>query len=797
MKKIFFMLLLLIISLSIFAETGYMRPSKKIQDMVLENPTPYFAVKINTGRYVEVYYNAMPDLADIARPMKKLAGRRINPKNFSQETTTFYTGFKFFDKDRKQIQIFGLPKEFKCPDYSWSDNGRYFAFVDSKEDTNDLWIVDLDTRVCSKVTTNISTVFTKGFYFIPGDDDSMIVIYAANVNRKEPEKTTEYLKPIIQQSFGAKSQVRTYQDLLKDPYDEKLFEHYFTQIIAKINIKSGKKQFIGKPGIYWVGGCSPDGKWLLGTEYKRPFSYTVPFYYFSRDTFLFNIEDNKKLVLESHGVSDSIPIGGVYTGKRSFHFVPYEDATLFYVEALDGGDPENDVPFRDKVCLSEFPFKKSKEVFRLKDRYSAMNWLENTKREGIIKEYDWKRRWQTSYVVDFKNEEPVKRIFEDRSSKDVYNSLGSLVEYVDKKGNEVVFYRDGKVFTSDTGATKDGYYPVLYQIDLNSGDKKEIFRSPKGRYDRFLAFWDTSCDRLHIKGESPKDYPNYYEINRKTGKKTVTSHFKNPFPIFAQLKPKLIKYKRADVVELSGMLYLPPNMKKGEKVPVMLHSYPLEYNDKKTAGQVRGSSNKFTKIGYMSNLFFLMDGVALFKDAQFPVVGDPKTMNDTFVEQLVMNAEAAKKALDDTGVVDTSRMGCIGHSYGAFMVANLLIHTDLFKTGIAQSGAYNRTLTPFGFQSERRTFWEAPQTYFTVSPFMHADKLNEPILIFHGENDSNSGTYPIQSDRFFSAIKGNGGKVRYVKLPYEDHGYRAKESILHLLWERSEWVKKYLKNSEK
>lgn len=130
------------------------------------------------------------------------------------------------------------------------------------------------------------------------------------------------------------------------------------------------------------------------------------------------------------------------------------------------------------------------------------------------------------------------------------------------------------------------------------------------------------------------------------------------------------------------------------------------------------------------------------------------------------------------------------------MTANLLAHSDLFRAGIARSGAYNRTLTPFGFQSERRTFWEAPEMYAKVSPFWYADKIKEPILLIHGEADNNQGTFPIQSERMFAAIRGNGGTARLVMLPLEAHGYAAKESTEHTLFEMVQWFDKWVKNAK-
>jgi dipeptidyl aminopeptidase/acylaminoacyl peptidase len=130
------------------------------------------------------------------------------------------------------------------------------------------------------------------------------------------------------------------------------------------------------------------------------------------------------------------------------------------------------------------------------------------------------------------------------------------------------------------------------------------------------------------------------------------------------------------------------------------------------------------------------------------------------------------------------------------MTANLLTHSRLFAAGIAESGAYNRTLTPFGFQNERRSYWEAPEIYNRMSPFMNADKVKDPMLLIHGMADNNSGTFPIQSESYYAALKGFGATVRLVLLPDESHGYAARESILHKHWEVLNWMNKYVRDKK-
>jgi dipeptidyl aminopeptidase/acylaminoacyl peptidase len=271
------------------------------------------------------------------------------------------------------------------------------------------------------------------------------------------------------------------------------------------------------------------------------------------------------------------------------------------------------------------------------------------------------------------------------------------------------------------------------------------------------------------------------------------THYKDPAPQLRSIKKELVTYKRPDGVQLSFTLYLPPDYKPGERLPTIVWAYPLEFNDAGTAGQVVGSPNLFTTLNGNSILFMLTQGYAILDNATMPVVGDPETVNNTYIEQIVASAKAAIDKAVDMGVTDRNRVGVGGHSYGAFMTANLLAHSDLFRAGVARSGAYNRTLTPFGFQSERRTLWQAPEMYARVSPFMYADKIKTPLLLIHGEADNNPGTFPVQSERMYQAIKGNGGTVRLVLLPLESHGYVARESVEHVLYEMISWFDRWVK----
>ncbi|HVO50626.1 MAG TPA: prolyl oligopeptidase family serine peptidase, partial [Thermoanaerobaculia bacterium] len=428
----------------------------------------------------------------------------------------------------------------------------------------------------------------------------------------------------------------------------------------------------------------------------------------------------------------------------------------------------------------------AREVRQLVHRLVDVEWTV-TPGTAIVTEYDRARRWRTTSVVDLDNASTPPKVLFDLSAQDAYKDPGRFVLATSRRGRRTIV-QDGVVaFLAGEGATPAGARPFLDAVDLSTGQTRRLFESPEDALERFVGFLGEGRTKIVTRRETPSEPPNLWLVDLAQRQKKRLTDFKDPAPKFAGVKKEILKYARADGVALSGTLYLPAGYEAGTRLPCLIWAYPLEYSDAGTAGQVRASPNAFTRPVGASPLFFLTQGWAVLMDATMPVVGDPEKMNDTYVDQITGAAKAALDALDARGVVDRKNVVVGGHSYGAFMTANLLAHSDLFAAGIARSGAYNRTLTPFGFQSERRTYWEAPETYLKVSPFTYADRIKTPLLLIHGQADNNTGTYPIQSERLYAAIQGNGGTARLVLLPDEAHGYRARESVLDTIAEMLEW----------
>jgi dipeptidyl aminopeptidase/acylaminoacyl peptidase len=586
---------------------------------------------------------------------------------------------------------------------------------------------------------------------------------------------------------GTKAQVRTYQDLLQDTFDELLFEHFAMSQLAIVDAAGVVKPF-GELGMYDRVEASPDGTLLLAERVERPFSYVVPFNSFPRSVDVVDWSGKVVRTIAKLPLRDAVPIGGVATGPRGIDWLPVAPHTLVWTEAQDRGDPKVEVPHRDHVMVLASCQGDAQLWFKTEHRAAGIGYGADGKL-ALATEMDRKTRRQRVHRYDASDPSRPGVVLYERSTQDDYGDPGRPVVERLQDGRSLLRMREGRVFLTGAGASEKGSRPFVDAWNLGDNTKERLFRAAEGRYETFVGFLDDAGNRMLVRSESPTDPPSLVVVQRGSDERKLLLAFPDPAAEFIRgVEKRLLRYQREDGVPLSGTLYLPPEHKQGMKHPVLLWAYPLEYTDASDAGQVRAAPNRYLRLSGASHLFLLLHGYAVFDDAAMPIVGPVKTANDTFVQQVQMNARAAVKVLEEQGVVDTKRIAVAGHSYGAFMTANLLAHTDLFATGIARSGAYNRTLTPFGFQNEERTFWEAPEVYQAMSPFSHADKINEPILLIHGDDDNNPGTFPMQSQRLFVAIKGQGGNARLCMLPHEAHGYRARENVLHCLAEMCAWL---------
>ena len=790
-----FLTLVLIAGLA-FTQAPYKLPPKGVVDIVSAPLPPRSSISPDGETMLLIEYEAMPSIAYMAQPLHRIAGMRILPKYNARQTTTFYTRIIIQKIKEGTTTEVTLPDGAKLGFPRWSHDSKWFAFLRYGDNGVELWAAEAKTGKARALTGEIiNATLNSGFTLLP--DNRHILAFSTPEGRGAPPPEPEVPKgPNIQETSGKFAKVWTYQDLLQSAYDESLFDYFATSQILEIDVETGDSEKIGTPGIYQHANPSPDGKLLLVYKIKRPYSYMVPYFRFPHSLEIWNRDGEVVHTLAHLPLADEVPMRGVAKGIRDIEWRALKPSTLVWVEALDEGDPENEAPYRDKLMTLSAPFKQEpKEVMKIKHRYSGISWLQS-EGLGFLTEYDWKRRWKTIYLVNADDPSMTPQKIIDLSIHDRYNDPGRPVYKITSKGEAIIMQDKDWIYLSGSGASPQGDRPFLDKMNLKTMKSERVFQCGENSYESFVDFVGNNKKQIIIQSESKTEPPNYYLLDLKKKERTALTDYSDPAPQLTGLKKQLVKYTRDDGVELSGTLYLPPDHKEGERLPCVIWAYPIEFSDPDIAGQVRGSPDRFTFFRGTSQLLFLTQGYALLDGAQMPVVGDPKTMNDTFVDQIVANVKAAIDKLDSMGVIDPERVGVGGHSYGAFMTANLLAHCDLLAAGIARSGAYNRTLTPFGFQNERRTLWEDPEIYFKVSPFMHAHKINEPILLIHGEADNNSGTFPIQSQRLYHALKGHGATARLVMLPHESHGYRAKESVLHVLAEMIEWFDRYVKNKK-
>jgi dipeptidyl aminopeptidase/acylaminoacyl peptidase len=772
----------------------YQRPSAAISDVLAAPPPPNAIVSPTRDFVMLVQSERYPPIADVAAPMLRLAGLRIDPRTNGPHLPLRITALTLVSvKDGSERSIplppgghFGMP--------NLSANGRHFAISNTTSAGIELWIGDVAAGTVHRVAgVRLSAAYGPTVQWMP--DQATLLCLTVPVSRGDPPQSPSApTGPVVQESFGKAAPARTYPDLLQNPHDEAVFDYYATSQPVLVEAATGRTTPIGSRGVFADIEPSPDGSLLLVERISRPYSYVHPVSAFPHDVEIWDRAGQMLLTVAKLPLQDLVPIEGVPTGPRNVQFRPTAPHTLVWIEALDEGNPKNKAPHRDRLmALDPTVRDASKELLRVEHRFAGLSWGE---RNGLalIRDYDRDRRWSKTYAFSF-DEPAAARLIWSRSIHDRYGDPGTPLQRILPNGRRVLWQIGDTIFLVGAGASPEGDRPFLDRFDLAALKSERLFQSADKQYEAPLTLVSDDGRQFLTRHESTTVQPNIAVRTVGQDARRDLTRFADPTPQIRGISKRLVTYKRADGVPLSFTLNLPPDYRPGTPLPTVVWAYPQEFNSADTAGQVAGSPYRFTTLAGPSHLFFLLAGYAVLDGATMPVIGDPETANDTFIDQIVASARAAIDEGVRLGVTDRNRVGVGGHSYGAFMTANLLAHSDLFKAGVARSGAYNRTLTPFGFQNERRTLWEAGDVYTRLSPFQFAHQIKAPLLLIHGAADNNPGTFPVQSERMFQAVRGTGGNVRYVVLPHESHGYVARESVEHTLYEMIAWFDKYVKGS--
>lgn len=783
-------------------DLDYQQPHEDILKLADAEMPPVMSVNNDGTKAILIYRNQYKSILELSEKEMRLAGLRINPVTNISSRTTFYNAIELFNpKNQKQIKVKGMPENARISNLGWSPKQNYIHFLNTTDHGNELWIIDYKKKKATQLTDAVVNA-NMGSAVTWNPDESGVIVKFLPAERKKLIDVSLKVPtgPTVSvNEAGTEAQNRTYQDLLQSKDDEFNFEVLATSELKLVDLKGRTSDWMDE-AMYRSVSFSPDGEFALISKIKKPFSYIVTYGRFPTDYLIVDKEANLLKILEEVPLTEEMPKGfmATRTGKRGFSWRADHPATIIWAEALDEGDPENEVEFRDEVFQLKAPFtSQKKSIVKTQLRFSNIEWSDAE--VAVINEYWWNTRTLKQSFIYPDNPEKKSIVFSERNYQDRYADPGDFVSSKNDLNQNVIQVIDNdKVLLDGPGYSPEGKFPFVDEYSISTENKTRLYESKDDKYqESIVRVIDASKGDLLVRLESSNQFPNYFIRNYKTNQLKQISDFENPFKAIESVNKEVITYKREDGLELSATLYLPTNYQEGKKYPMIMWAYPREYKDKNSASQVTSSSKDFTYPFYGSPIYWVNRGYVVLDDAAFPIFAEgDEEPNDSFVEQLVGNAKAAIDAVDEMGYIDRKRVAVGGHSYGAFMTANLLSHSDLFAAGIARSGAYNRTLTPFGFQSEERNYWEAPEIYNTMSPFMNAHKMKTPLLLIHGEDDNNAGTYPMQSERYFNALKGLGAPVRLVMLPKESHGYAARESIMHMLWEQDQWLERYLKNKD-
>jgi dipeptidyl aminopeptidase/acylaminoacyl peptidase len=787
------------------AASGYLSPPKEIVSILEAEPTPTVIVAPDAKTLALIRRRSMPTISEVAEPMLRLGGHRINPNTNGPHLLRGQTALVLKPIAAGAERQIALPAGANLIDIGFSPDGKKFAIAIVRPRGIELWMVDVASGQAKALTPPaLNAAFGDACEWLDSSTE-LLCAFVPSGRGPAPAAPRVPAGPNIQEHSGKAAPAATFQDLLENDHDELLFEYYFTGQLAFVDAATGRRTNVGGPGLFEQAMPSPDGRYVLISRLKRPFSRLRPSESFAKDVEVLTRTGQVARKVADLPLAEDIPINGVQKGPREYTWQSNAPSTVVWVEAQDEGDPRKQVPHRDRVFAVAAPFSgEPSEIVKTEFRFQSIGWTDAG--VALVSEFDRRKRQARTWILDSAGAEPRK--LWDLSSEDRYNNPGTPVgpprgSTGRDSGFDVariparVIQQGEWIYAKGAGASAEGDRPFLDRVSLKTGASERLFRSDNKSYESVAALLAGDGKKILTTHETRTEPENYYVRDLGADTRQAVTSFKDPYPqvTASTVNRQFVTYKRNDGVQLSGTLYVPADRKPDERLPMLVWAYPREFTTADTASQVVGSPNRFTTVSGASHLVLLTQGYAIFDGPTMPIVGEGETANDHYVGQLVASAQAAVDKAAEMGIADRNRVGVGGHSYGAFMTANLLAHSDIFRAGIARSGAYNRTLTPFGFQNERRTFWEAREIYAKMSPFFFADKINEPILLVHGEADSNSGTFPIQSERLYMALKGHGATVRYVTLPLEAHGYSGRESVLHTVAEMLNWMTKYVRDT--
>jgi dipeptidyl aminopeptidase/acylaminoacyl peptidase len=778
----------------------YQAPPPPLPEIVEAVPTPAVSLSPRRDWLAILDRPGLPSLAEIARPELQLGGLRIDPRtNGPSRDPSEAVGISLLRlADTARVAVENLPPRVRIGDLSWSPDGTRIAYTVTDAERVELWVTEVATGKTKRVIRQGLNAAVGTPFRWTSDSSTILCAIVPEDRSLTPQVPRVPEGPVIVESLGREAPARTRTGLLEDRYDELLFHYYVSAQLMRVDLGGDRKR-LGGPATFLRFDPSPDGRYLLVEILHRPYSYQVPYTRFPRRVEIWSMQDGS--LVKQVGdlpLRDDVPTtpGSVPTGPRRFAWRAEAGAALAWVEAQDGGDARGEAEVRDRMYLLPAPFTGDPIVLAtLSERFESVAW--GNDQLAVVEGRDWTeglvRRWR----VQPGDPAAAPELLMEFPAGDRYTDPGRFVTAPSARGREVLLVGPGStLYLNGTGASPEGDRPFLDRFTVASRDTTRLWRSEPPHYETVVAVLDERAHALFTIRESREEPPNYFIENTESGLLRRITNFPDPAPALAGVGTEILRYQREDGVPLTATLYLPAGHDSvAGAYPLLVWVRPRIYREAAEAGQVRGSPFVFESPTWSSPALWATRGYAVLDDPSLPILAEGEAdPNDTFAEQLVADTRAAVEAAAAGGRIDRERAAVGGHGYGALLAANLLVHSDLFRAGILSGGVYNLTDTPFGFPTEPRTLWEAPEVYLAMSPYLHAPEVEEPVLLLHGEEDRNPGTYPAQSERFYEALKGLGATVRLVLFPEEGHEILARQSVLHLLWEADRWLETYVRS---
>ena len=833
------------------AET-YVRPPAAIERLVtaprqnnvsLSNQSP------NRKWFLKLQSEGLPSIQAFGKPHYYFAGLQVDHKANRARvlTTRGSSGLAIIDATTGQSRTLETPRGASISNPQWSPDGSKLAYIANFEDASRVYVADLATGKSRQVSPRplLATLVTSVDW--TADGSQVIAVLIPDGRKAEPQRPAIETGPLVRLTDEKKEKTRTFASLLRDPFEKELMEYYVTGQLATINASNGSIRKIGAPAMISAVDASPDGKYFHVTLMRKPFSYIVQYNSFGTSEQIWD-GDGKMLAelvnrpLREATSDDDAGFGGQGAGQndpnpRNVGWMP-NGAGLYYLQqdpapprgaaAADSteGGAQRGPRRKDRLYQWSPPFDAgSKKVLLESDnRMSGILFTDDAKAVFVAE-----NPTGTGHVYAHYFDEPGKNytIWRVRGlNASVGGGGGGFGGGGGGRGgtgaDSVTFYQNPGTIMAKRGraggnvalVSTDGRFAYLQgtryfktwqdsaprgfvdKVEIKSGQKSRVFEGRTDMYETVTAALDDDFSKFVVARESPTQVSDAYLRDGASGNYTKLTNNKDYTPEFTAAIRKRIPVMRADGYRFIVNLTLPQDYKPGTRLPAMFWFYPYEFTDQ--AGYDRtlrtNNINQFPNAGPRTIEYLVTQGYAV---ANFdpPIFGANGRMNDNYVSDLVGNLTAVIDELDKQGFIDRSRLGLGGHSYGAFSTVNAMVNTPYFKAGIAGDGMYNRSLTPNGFQSERRDFWEAQKTYLDMSPFFKADKLTGALLMYHSIEDQNVGTAPISSERMMHALQGLGKVASLYMYPYEDHGPAAKETLLDQWARWTAWLDVYVKNA--